>query len=284
MLSTILAVILLVCLCLTLELSYRASTGHTHRMLQKNLELAAIKGELLEAQKEASAQLQARNALQGTLGATQGQVQSLQADLYAEKAVSKALEDMHDELKAFNASRIDRLQVSLEESRKGRRHYYDESVERAKEIGKLTAKVTELELAVFTFKYDQESSRIVQRRDSLTIYELRAKITQLGRMAHAAKSYQDELERTNLVALHKLDPLAQENKLDAICEVLKTLMQQGKLDSTAVASFGGRLSRAVQVYRKAQQQEAKQEFNPLVALLALEDDGGHCRAPSFPDF
>lgn len=54
----------------------------------------------------------------------------------------------------------------------------------------------------------------------------------------------------NLSDMTRLSALQQENKLDALCEVIKTLMQRDQLCDAAVASFGGRLSRAVQVYRK----------------------------------
>lgn len=90
---------------------------------------------------------------------------------------------------------------------------------------------------------------------------------------------------SNLSGLGGLSALQQENKLDALCEVIKTLMQRDQLCDAAVASFGGRLSRAVQVHRRERLRAVPGPTPCLIPGLAhLIERTGSPAHPNIADF
>lgn len=179
MTSTIIALILFVLLLVTLELGLKASSKATMELKAARADIEGLKAALADRDKD---------------------VRHF-ADLA--RVRNEFLAASMDSLEVA-AGRIDNLCEQLEESRKGRKHYYDVAAERAQEVRTLSCELAESRLASFA----------------------------------------------NLSDMTCLSALQQENKLDALCEVIKTLMQRDQLCDAAVASFGGRLSRAVQVYRK----------------------------------
>jgi len=186
MLSTAIALILFICLLITLELSQRATSKAVMELAAARADIEGLKNALVNRDKEVRYYAQ-----QARWGAENALALADYANALADACTVKD-------------GRIMNLCEQLEEARKGRRHYYDESAEKGKRLHALESELFDLKQASYA----------------------------------------------NLSGLGGLSALQQENKLDALCEVIKTLMNRDQLDDAAVASFGGRLSRAVQVYRK----------------------------------
>ena len=190
MLSTAIALILFICLLITLEMSQRANSKAVMELAAARADIEGLLQALVNRDKEVRYYAQqARAAEQHNIAAALSLTQVCVAA---------------DEVEAMHAGRIENLCGQLEEARKGRRYYFDQAGKYAQEVRTLSCELAESRLASFA----------------------------------------------NLSDMTRLSAIQQENKLDSLCEVIKTLMNRDQLDDAAVASFGGRLSRAVQVYRK----------------------------------
>lgn len=217
MLSTAIALILFICLLVTLELSQRACSTAAMALATAQVDIEGLKNALVNRDKESR-----DYANKAREGVEQARALADYADSLADSCVVKD-------------GRINNLCSQLEETRKGRRHYHDVAAERAKEVRTLSCELAESRLASFA----------------------------------------------NLSDMTRLSALQQENKLDALCEVIKTLMQRDQLCDAAVASFGGRLSRAVQVYRKDRLKAAEYAIEGSPCLIP---GLAHLMAPTAPAF
>lgn len=235
MTSTVIALILFIILLFTLEMSLRLQA-----------EVKRLKAENTGHQDMAQIALdtfrQDRRLLRAARDAAKRELDALKVAL--DSVITLAGEEA-----AMFRGRIDNLCEQLQEARRGRRHYYDEAATNANMIHALNTDVTTL--------------RATLRDTQAQLEVAKDHIKDLSMANHA-----------NLSDMSALSALQQENKLDALCEVIKTLMQRGQLDDSAVASFGGRLSRAVQVYRKDRlkaisEEHLRDDSNALTVLLGL---------------
>lgn len=213
MTSTIIALSLLALLMITLELSHRAADKHTMELKAARADIEGLKNTLVGRDKD----------VRHFADLARGRNEFLAASMASLEVA---------------AGRIDNLCAQLDESRKGRRQWYDIAANRATHIQSLEGTIAELKLA----------------------------------------------NCANLSGLGGLSALQQENKLDALCEVIKTLMQRDQLCDAAVASFGGRLSRAVQVYRKDRAKAVPCLIPGLSHLMETCMPLEAFTAPTFKDF